>query len=503
MKPHDNLLSGSKLAKNTIYNLLGLGAPVVIAIFLIPVLIKGLGTERFGILNIGWVVIGYFSLFDFGIGRALTKIVSEKLGQRKEEDIPDIFWTSIFIMFVVSTIGSVIVILLTPTLVEDILAISPELFDESYAVFYTLAAAIPIVTTTAGLRGVLESYQQFGIISIIRTALGAFTFIGPALVLLFTNDLFWVILIIVFFRVLIWALFLYYCFKVNSALRSRIRIIKSSIKPLIAFGSWITVSNFISPIITYIDRFLIGAVLSVTAVTYYSTPFEVVTRFLIIPGAIIGVLFPAFSASYFENKEFTKKLFFKGSKYIYIIIFPLSLFFVIFANDILSLWLGNEFAQRSTLVFQFLTVGVLFNGLAYIPFTFLQGIGKPDVTAKLHLIEIPVYTIILFLLVKSYGINGAAFAWFIRAAADAVILFFISFKVLLSEKRKQLYSSYIIIASLLVIMACFFVNPFLYKLILFIIISVLFFVLTWVYLLDRDEKSFIFLKNSLLKPKNY
>ena len=75
-----NLTSGRTLARNTIWNMVGQGAPLLVALFAIPLLIKGMGTDRFGVLTLAWAVVGYFSLFDLGLGRALTKLVAEKLG---------------------------------------------------------------------------------------------------------------------------------------------------------------------------------------------------------------------------------------------------------------------------------------------------------------------------------------------------------------------------------------------------------------------------------------
>ena len=73
--------SGTSITKNTVYNLLGFGVPMLMAVAIIPLLIKGMGTERFGLLNLSWIVIGYFSFFDFGIGKSLTKIIAEKIGK--------------------------------------------------------------------------------------------------------------------------------------------------------------------------------------------------------------------------------------------------------------------------------------------------------------------------------------------------------------------------------------------------------------------------------------
>ena len=81
-------IRGRKLAKNTLWNLLGQGVPLLVALLTIPHLIQGLGIDRFGVLSLAWMVIGYFSLFDMGLGRALTKLVAEKLGTGQTQDIP-------------------------------------------------------------------------------------------------------------------------------------------------------------------------------------------------------------------------------------------------------------------------------------------------------------------------------------------------------------------------------------------------------------------------------
>ena len=85
MQPRESpgLASGPRLARNTLWSLLGQGAPLLAALVTIPVLVRNLGTERFGILTLIWMVIGYFSVFDLGLGRALTKLVAAKLGAGK------------------------------------------------------------------------------------------------------------------------------------------------------------------------------------------------------------------------------------------------------------------------------------------------------------------------------------------------------------------------------------------------------------------------------------
>src|SRR5689334_15506862 len=74
------LTSGRLLAGNAVWNLLAICSPLLVALVCLPVLKRGLGTDRLGIISLAWIIIGYFGLFDLGLSRALTKLVAEKLG---------------------------------------------------------------------------------------------------------------------------------------------------------------------------------------------------------------------------------------------------------------------------------------------------------------------------------------------------------------------------------------------------------------------------------------
>jgi O-antigen/teichoic acid export membrane protein len=160
-----------------------------------------------------------------------------------------------------------------------------------------------------------------------------------------------------------------------------------------------------------------------TAVAYYATPFEVVTKILLVPVALMGVMFPAFSASFAQDGARTALLFGRSVKSLFLVLFPIMLCTVVLAQDGLKLWLGAEFAQHSFRVLQWLAVGVFLNGLAQVPFSLLQGVGRPDLTATLHLIELPLYLGLMWWLIGKRGIEGAAIAWSSRMAIDALFLF--------------------------------------------------------------------------------
>lgn len=417
------LASGRLLACNTVFNFIGRGVPLLVAIFAIPLLIKGLGTDRFGVLTLVWMLIGYFSLFDLGLGRALTKLVAEKLGTGQEQEIPALVWTALFLMMLLGLVGALVVSLLSPWLVRDALKIPEALQPETLHTFYLLALSIPVVISTTGLRGILEAQQRFGLINAVHIPMGIVTFLGPLLVLPFSESLFPVACVLVVARLISWLIHLLLCLYVMPALRYGITLQRTVVGPLMHFGSWMTVTNIVGPLMVYLDRFLIGALVSVAAVAYYATPYEVVTKLWLIPGALVNVLFPAFTASLVQDHNRTALLFDRGVKYVFLLLFPITLFIVTLAPEGLDHWLGAEFAQNSTRVLQWLAIGVFINSLAQMPFALIQGAGRPDLTAKLHLIELLPYLLAVWWMIRAYGIEGAAIAWVARVAVDALFLF--------------------------------------------------------------------------------
>jgi O-antigen/teichoic acid export membrane protein len=376
------------------------------------------------------MVIGYFTFFDFGIGRAITQQISEKLGKGRLDEIPGLFWTSITLMAGLGLIGGVLVFALSNWIVLDLLGLPDDLKQETLVSFWLLALGIPIVICSIGFRGALEAYQEFRLINYVRVPLGIANFVGPLAILPFNQTLPYMILVLILARLV--ALIVYIKLTLKFIPTSRINSIidYKLVKPMLKFGGWLTVTNIVGPLMVYADRFFISYLLSIVAVTYYATPYEVVFKLTIIPLAISGVLFPALASAIVSSKKEALRYYDQGIRYIFLLMFPLAIVIVVLSQEILSLWLGGEFAEQSTFVMQLLVVGVFLNSFAQVPYALLHSVGRTDWTAMLHLVEVPIYFICLFYLINKLGINGAALAWLLRVLVDMVALFLLSNKTL-------------------------------------------------------------------------
>jgi O-antigen/teichoic acid export membrane protein len=196
------------------------------------------------------------------------------------------------------------------------------------------------------------------------------------------------------------------------------------LRPLLAYGGWISISNFVAPLLVYADRFVIGSVLGMSYVSYYTAPQEAVTKGSVLPGTLLTTLFPALTSLDASGaRDKVRELCVRAIKSLLLLMTPALLIVFVFSRQILRVWLGADFAAHSTVVLQIFCVGILVNSLAFVPFVLLQGLGRPDVTGKIHILELPIYAVALAILLPRMGLAGAALAWSFRLLLDACLLF--------------------------------------------------------------------------------
>lgn len=494
--------SNKRMVINTFYNLIGKALPLVAGLFCIPILIGKIGLARFGILTLAWTVMGYFGLFDMGIGRATTKYVAEYLALKKHEQLPALIWTSLILLLALGSIGALLVYLISPFLVDKFFNIPAHLVAETQQAFYLLAISIPVVFSTAGTRGVLEAQQRFALVNAIIMPASVANFVAPLVAVLFSPSLYLMVALLLLTRLMVWLVFFYFCLKSLPGMTPPRLPKLSYIKELVVFGGWLTVTNIIGPIMVYLDRFLIGSLLTMEALAYYVTPYEVVTRLWIIPASLMVVLFPAFSALNAGEEDKLATLYSRSVKYLFLILSPIVICLVIFARPFLEAWLGPGFAQFSTPILQLLGIGVLINSVGLVPYSAIQAMGRPDLSAKLHLLELPLYLGILWLSLSYLGILGAALSWVFRVALDAGLLFYLVYNMMPAKKPflPHLKLSFIFYLGALLIGIYFTtVIPFLLaKILLLPVIIICFGVLAWRNMLDNDERSQIYLTKAKL-----
>lgn len=410
------------MARNILWSFAGTGMPLVVAAVSIPKLIDALGTARFGVLSLAWIVVGYFSLFDLGLGRAITQLVAQKIGKGQESEVPAVVWIGMGLMAILGVVGGLFVATLSPWLVNTKLEVPQSLRAETLTSFYLLAASIPVVIATAALCGVLEARHRFDVVNIVRAPLGALTYLGPLAVLPFSHELPAMVAVLVGIRVLTCAAYLVVCLRLYPELAQRAPYRPDLLKQMLSFGGWMTLSNIAAPLLLYIGRLALAVMVSAEAVAYFSTPYDVVINLLIIPGVFVSVLFPMFSQQIMVDKPAVRTLYRNSLIWMFLAMLPLTLLTFLVAKPALAWWINPAFSENGFRVAQLLAVGIFVNSFGHISQAVVQAYGRPDLTAKLHVVELVVHLPYLFWLINHHGVVGAAIAWVVRVMISTIVL---------------------------------------------------------------------------------
>jgi O-antigen/teichoic acid export membrane protein len=489
------------LARNSLLNFATSLTYIASGVFVMPIVIRYLGVERFGIFSLSWVVLGYFTMFDLGLSRATTKFVAEAIGREERERISGFLWPAVIFQSILGLMGAVLLSLITPFLVERILNIPVEFIGEARSIFQLVALSIPVVMLSSSFRGLLEAEQRFDLVNAVNMPVGIATFILPLIGVFLGFGLWGIAFQLLLIKLVSLLAWLSICARRFHLFKHRVTFKKETVMSLFSFGSWVTVTALIIPVFISSERFFIGILSTLSNVTYYTAPYEVTTRLWIIPGSLSVILFPAFSLLHGKKSYgHMNVIFWRSSKYFLIFIGLVVVVMVFFAQDILRLWLGGDFAQKSTLVFQVLLVSLLVSSLANIPYSLIHGIGRPDVMAKLYMAELLVYLPFVFLMVKNWGINGAAFACVTRTTLDMSIFYYVACKLnkihILGFLRGTILKPLLNLLGFII--AGYFIMRFSWRLYGFLALTIVYFLLSWFFVLVKAEKDWLVAKFSRL-----
>jgi O-antigen/teichoic acid export membrane protein len=412
----------SRVGRNALLNLAGFGIPLVVAAFALPVLTQSLGPARFGLLGMSWAFLEYLTLFDVGLGKATVRYVADAVA-RRTSDIPQIAAVSLATQVALGAVAAVTLAGFSSMLAQRAFHVEPALVYEATALFVVVAANLPVVLALTTLRGVLEGAQHFGISNAIKIPASAGSIVIPAVLASYGVSLPSIMMWVLAWRVIACIVTLIAIRRTVSGFRIEMPRDWKRLRGLISFGGWVAISGIVSPILVYFDRFALGVRVNLTAVGYYTAPYEGITRALVIPNSLINALFPLLTGlGVAAAVTRIDRLFSSSMRMVLILMSVPTAIAFIFAPLILRLWMGADYALQGALPLRILAVGVLINAVAHIPYTFLEASGRPDVPAKCHLFELVIHLPVAWMLVGKWGIVGAAIAWTLRVTLDTLLL---------------------------------------------------------------------------------
>ena len=407
------------IRRNTIINISGSIIPMAVMLVTVPLYLKILGGPRYGVLVLVWMLLGYFSFLEMGMGKATANEIS-RLHDAPTRTRGTTFWTALLLNLSFGLAAALLLWILGRYFLASVLKIPPEFRKEAIAALPWMVGTLPLALPVSSvLNGALEGRNRFLTVNILQVSS---TVVFQSLRLQLLTDTVQVLRsssLRQSSRAPMDLPFLIACY-VAVPLTLPPRLFKKAAGSLLSYGGWVAVTGVISPLLDTVDRFLIGAVLGVQAVTHYTLPYQLVTKARIIPGSLSRALFPTFSSASSADAD---RLALISLQSLTALMTPVVIGGIVLLQPFMHLWIGGELAVVVAPLGEILFFGVWANSLSYIPYALLQGKGRPDLVAKFHALEFGPFLLLIWVAIHFWGVYGAAVAWTLRIVADSALLF--------------------------------------------------------------------------------
>jgi len=172
------------IARNTAYNLIGSAIPLVASLITVPIYLNVIGLERYGLLAICWVVLGYMEVFEFGLGTATAQHVA-LLKNSGREIRSETVWGSLVLSLLLGTAGALLLVGLAPPVLHAAMNQKSAFAQEVADSIIWLSLLVPLTTCYSALSGALQGREEFLRLNLINGSGATILAVAPLVAAVF------------------------------------------------------------------------------------------------------------------------------------------------------------------------------------------------------------------------------------------------------------------------------------------------------------------------------
>jgi O-antigen/teichoic acid export membrane protein len=433
----------SQLRANIIANLVGRGWSALMIVAFVPLYIKFMGIEAYGLVGFFATLAAVFTILDMGLSATVNRELARYSGQHGNElAMCNLVRTLEVIYWVVGILIGIVVMALSPLIANrwfSVEKLSPSTVQHVLMLMgLVIAFHWPLGFYSGGLMGLQRQVLMNG----INVALGTLRSVGAVLVLLWISPT-----ILAFFT---WQL-------VTSVLQTSIiaaclwrSLPKTTQRPHfrkeVLLGVWHFAAgvggiSVVAVLLTQLDKVILSKLLTLKMFGYYSLATLVAGGLSLVIGPVSSALFPSFSRLVaLGDEEAIKQLYHRGCQLMSVLLLPFAVLVALFPREIMQVWTGNsETANNTYVVVSLLTIGGALNGLVHLPYMLQLDYGWTRLTFYTNLTSVVLLIPLIVFMTIQYGAVGAAIVWIVLNSGYVLIYLQIMHRRLLKGEEWSWY----------------------------------------------------------------
>ena len=398
------------ITRNSLYNVLGWVIPIIVNFVSIPIIVAQLGYDQYGVWVLVMAVMGYFALLDLGVVKGGIRFLAEYSAANDMRRASQVISLGFYAYLLIGLLGCGLTLLCTDPVLLPLIKLPDELHDLARQVFHLAAFGFLVTMLQTYMLSLPQAVHRFDISNKVDTANQILTTAATVIALSLGFGLVSIIVIRIVGSILCCASLYHALKKCLPDLRLTIRFDQGLARMVFSYSLVSFVGRLGTTTANHLQTIVIGSILGTTAVTIFSVPFQLISRVMSLSYRLSMVIFPISSelGAGEANLKRLHEIYLTMGRNIFFLNIMQVVLFSLFSWDLLSLWMGRDFADKSSLILTLLAIGVFFDSLTNLPSQICDGLSHPRITSTFAFIRGAIG--ILFVLIGGHvaGVLGVA-----------------------------------------------------------------------------------------------
>ena len=404
----------SSVARNIAANATGAGLSFLVFLLAVPVYLRLLGAEAYGLVGLFTTVMITAAALDLGLGATLNREVARLTARGDERtDAADVAATLQAAGWVIGLVMGGLFVLGAPAIATRWLRFSALSAGEVQTALALMGVALPAVIVRgvylAGLNG-LQHQALANLLQTGGTAARAIVSVAALLLVAPTVRVFFVAQAIV---LLVEAIVL------GVALRRALppaarggRVHGSCLRPLWRFSGGMAGTMLLGHTLNSLDQVILSAILPLAEFGYYTLALGVAATLGLVVNPVTTAVYPRFSQMVERAPRDVPREYHFFSQLVAVLVLPLGAILICFPGDVLALWTRNpDVVNHAATVLSLRAVGTVLNALMHVPHVVQLAFGWSSLGAWANAIAVVLMVPATIALSRTWGGVGAALAW--------------------------------------------------------------------------------------------
>jgi O-antigen/teichoic acid export membrane protein len=414
----------SLVKKNIVANFAGSVWRALMELIFIPLYIKFMGIESWGLVGFFATLLIVFGLLDMGLSATLNREMARlSVIPHKEQEMRNLVRTLEAFYWGIAVFIGIAIVLISPFLARHWIKageLSSQVVEQAFCIMgWVIALQMPVGFYSGGLMGL----QKHVLLNVINGGMSLLRGGGAVLILWLISPtiqafLSWQVLISMVNTVFL-ALFLW---RALPPYEKRAVFQIQLLKGIWRFAVGMSGISALAVILTQMDKIILSRMLSLEMFGYYTLASMVAMSLKCFFTPVFYSMYPRFTQLVsMGDEERLKRFYHEGCQFMSVLILPIASVVALFSYEILLLWTHNpKMAEESHFLVSILICGTAINGLMNLPYALQLASGWTKLSVVKNIIAVILFVPATIFMTTHFGATGAACVWLSLNAAYIV-----------------------------------------------------------------------------------